>query len=99
MCACAPSSRQRHRHARTLTLAPSAALPASTEVGPPEREHKTDRPRGTECCLGKRALGPTIILYTNGNFANPVRAGSYQFLVQPHLEFCHAIELNLSQRP
>ena len=29
MCACAPSSRQRHRHARTLTFAPSAALPAS----------------------------------------------------------------------
>jgi len=28
-CACAPSSRQRHRHARTLTLAPSAALPPS----------------------------------------------------------------------
>ena len=28
-CACAPSTRQRHRHARTLTLAPSAALPPS----------------------------------------------------------------------
>jgi hypothetical protein len=52
-------------------------------------------------CLGEGALGPQplIILKTNGNFANPVRAGFDQFLVQPHLEFCRAIELNLSQRP
>ena len=60
--------------------------------GAPQGGHKTDRPRGTECCSGERALGPQplIILKTNGNFANPVRAGFDQFLVQPHLEFCRA---------
>ena len=69
--------------------------------GAPQGGHKTDRARGTECCSGVRALGPQplIILKTNGNFANPVRAGFDQFLVQPHLEFCRATELNLSQRP
>jgi hypothetical protein len=34
-------------------------------------------------------------------FANPVCAGFYPFVVQLHLQFCNAIELNLglSQRP
>ena len=33
-------------------------------------------------------------------FSNPVRAGFDQFAVQPHLQFCHAIKINLvlSQR-
>ncbi len=40
-----------------------------------------------------------FILKLKQGFANPVRAGFDQFVVQPHLQFCHAIELNLSQRP
>jgi hypothetical protein len=35
----------------------------------------------------------------NGIFANPVRGGCDHYVVQPHLQFCHAIELNLSQGP
>ena len=40
-----------------------------------------------------------FILKRTGSFANPVRASFDQFVVQPHLQFCRAIELNLSQRP
>jgi hypothetical protein len=42
---------------------------------------------------------PTDYIEKNGIFANPVRGGCAQFVVQPHLQLCHAIELNLSQRP
>ncbi len=41
---------------------------------------------------------PTDYIKKNGIFANPVRGGCDNCVV-PHLQFCHAIELNLSQRP
>jgi WD40 repeat protein len=50
--------------------------------------------------MRSRSAPQPIILNTTV-FLYPVRAGFDQFVVQPHLEFCHAIELNLglSQRP
>jgi hypothetical protein len=71
-----------------------------TEVGPPEKTRQTVR-EGLNDGLGETPLGaqPNYIEKRTGNFANPVRAGFDQFLVQPHLEFCRAIELNPSQRP
>jgi hypothetical protein len=47
----------------------------------------------------RRPRLPTEYTKKNGIFANPVRRGCDQFVVQPHLQFCHVIELNLSQRP
>jgi hypothetical protein len=62
----------------------------------------------TEWCFAWRAVRPLTDYiemkrhfsgYVRAGFANPVRGGFDHCVVQPHLKFCHATELNLSQRP
>ena len=70
-----------------------------TKVGHPREGTRQTVREGLNVVWVKEPSAPNHYIVTNGNFANPVRAGCDQFLVQPHLKFCHAIELNLSQRP
>ena len=83
-----------YRSARAL----SEAWTLTTKVGPPERD-KTDGPQELNdgWVRGHSAPQRNILKNETAEIANPVRAGFDQFLVQPHLEFCRAVELNLSE--
>ena len=72
-----------------------------TEVGYPREGTRQTVCKSLNDVWVTSRSAPNGLYWNTTVFLNPVCAGLDQFVVQPHLQLCHAIELNLglSQRP